>query len=85
MLAESLMSSVDEEGFDVRWIDQIFDHRRKDTTLSASEGFVMIRTSRKPVITTKGWDLQVKWKDGLVDWLPLSQVKEASLGIFSCS
>ena len=31
----------------------------------------------EPVITTKGWDIQIKWKDSSYDWLPLSQVKEA--------
>ena len=45
--------------------------------LSTSEGFVTTGTTSKPVITTKGWDLQVQWKDGSVDWLLLSQVKEA--------
>ena len=71
------MSNVDEEGFDIGWIDEIIDHRRKDTVLSTPEGFVTTGTTTKPVITTKGWDLQVRWKDGSVDWLPLSQVKES--------
>ena len=53
------MSNVDEEGYDIGWIDEIIDHWRKDTVLSTSEGFVMTGTSSKPVITTKGWDLQV--------------------------
>ena len=68
------MSNVDQEGYDVEWIDKIIDHRKKDTT---SEGFVMSRTTSKLVNTTKGWDLQICWKDGSIDWLPLSQVKEA--------
>ena len=71
------MSNVDEEGYDVGWIDEIIDHRKKDTALSTSEGFVMTGTTSKLVVTTKGWDLQIRWRDGSVDWLPLSQVKEA--------
>ena len=74
---ESLLSNVDEERYDIGWIKEIVDHRKKDSALSASEGFVTSGTSQKPVITTKGWDFQVRWKDGSMDWLPLSQVKEA--------
>ena len=59
VIAESLMSNVNEEGYNVGWIDEIIDHRRKDTALSTSEGFVITSTTSKPVITTKGWDLQV--------------------------
>ena len=77
VIVESLMSNVDEEGYDIGWIDEIIDHQRKDTALSTSEVFVTTGTTSKPVVTTKGWDLQVKWKDRLVDWLPLSQVKES--------
>ena len=64
------MSNVDEDGYNVGCIDKIVDHQRKDTVLSTSEGFVMTGTSSKPVITTKGWDLQVHWKDRSVYWLP---------------
>ena len=53
------------------------DHHKNHTALNASEGYVTSGTTSKPVITTKGWDLQVRWKDGSVDWLPLTQVKEA--------
>ena len=77
VIAESLMSNVDKEGYNIGWIDEVIDHRKKDTALSPSEGFVTTGTVSKPVVTTKGWDLQVRWKDGSVDWLPLSQVKEA--------
>ena len=77
VIAESLMSNVDDEGYDVGWIDKIVDHRKRDTALSTSEGFVISGTTKKPVITTKGWDIQVKWKDGSIDWLPLTQVKES--------
>lgn len=28
------------------------------------------------IVTTKGWDIQLQWKDGSTNWLPLSEVKE---------
>ena len=60
VIAESPMSNVDKEGYNVGWIDKIVDLRHKDTALSASEGFVTTGTTQKPVITTKGWDIQIK-------------------------
>ena len=71
-----MLSNVDEEGYDVGWIEEIIYHRKNENALSVSEGFVTSGTTQKLVITTKGWDFQVRWKDGSVDWLPLSQVKE---------
>ena len=76
VIAESLMGNIDDQGYDVGWIDEILDHRKRDTALLASEGYVMSGTKKKPVITTKGWEIQVQWKDGSVDWFPLSQGKE---------
>ena len=29
-----------------------------------------------PVITTKGWDVKVKWIDQSIDWVPLHLIKE---------
>jgi hypothetical protein len=30
-------------------------------------------------MTTKGWKLLVEWKDGMMDWLPLKDLKESCL------
>ena len=75
VIAESLMSNVDDDGFDLGLVDEIVDHQMNNTAISVSEGFT---DSGKPVITTKGWKLRVKWTDGSMDWLPLSQVKNSN-------
>jgi hypothetical protein len=49
-----------------------------DKAISIASGFVDSGSTTKPVITTKGWDLKICWKDGSYDWLPLSQIKEAN-------
>ena len=77
VIAESLLSNVDKERFDIGWIDEVVDHWKRDSALSTLESSVTTETTTKAVITTKGWDIQLKWKDGSVDWMPLSQVKEA--------
>ena len=72
------MSNVDEEGFNTGLLEEIVDHQRKESAIGISDGFVMSGSVKKPVITTKGWNLKVKWKDGSYDWIPLSQLKEAN-------
>ena len=78
VIAESLLSNVDDDGFDLGLVDEIIDHRRGEMALSTSEGFVQSGTTSKPVITTKGWDIKVKWTDGSSDWLTLSEVKNGN-------
>ena len=48
-------------------VDEVIDHRKNHMALSTSEGFVTSGTESKPVITTKGWDIQVRWRDRSVD------------------
>jgi hypothetical protein len=62
-IAESIYEQVDSDGHSQLMLDEIIDHRRlgdavlKDDTLNSSG---------KQRITTKGWKLQVRWKDGSV-------------------
>ena len=77
-IAESLYSQVDEEGYSTGTISEICDHRKSDKAIPVSRGFVTSGNTQKPIITTKGWDLKIRWKDGSYDWLPLSQIKEAN-------
>ena len=72
IIAESLYSNVDEEGFDVGILDEIVDHQKSEAAIPVARGY------NKPVITTKGWKIKVKWKDGYHDWLTLSQVKNSN-------
>jgi hypothetical protein len=78
IIIESLYSQVDTEGYDTGILDEIVGHRKRSTAISIADGFTVINNRSTPKITTKGWDVQVKWKDGSTDWLPLSQVKESN-------
>ena len=74
VIAESLYGQVDDEGFDIGILDEIVDHSKSDTAVPMKEGFV----NNKPVITTKGWKVKVRWKDGSHDWFPLSHIKNSN-------
>ena len=30
------------------------------------------------MITTKGWDVKVLWKDKFTNWIPLAEIKESN-------
>ena len=77
-IAEALYSQVDEDGHNTGVMHEICDHRKSDKAVHISDGHITTGSTPKPVITTKGWELQIKWKDGSYDWLPLSQLKEAN-------
>ena len=46
-------------------MDDIIDHQKNTEAIEKKDGWT--RTQRgisKRVITTKGWDLKIQWKDG---------------------
>lgn len=78
IIAESMISNVDEEGRHFQLLNEIMDHKRDGTAIRQSNGFIISSNgNRTPKRTTKGWTLLVEWKDGSVDWVPLVDLKEA--------
>ena len=80
VILENLISQTDQDGFDVGLLDEIVDFRRDDKLAVPKEhGFITSYNGQsKPVITTKGWDVLVKWKDQSLNWIPLSLAKESN-------
>jgi hypothetical protein len=57
---------------------EISDHRRDNTAIPASDGWITMpngRNVRKR--TTRGWQLLVEWKEGGSDWIDLKDIKES--------
>ena len=79
VLAENLISSTDSEGWDTGLFDEIIDMQcDKSIAIPKDKGTFITETgNERPVITTKGWDVLIKWQDGSTNWLPLHEVKEA--------
>ena len=68
-IAEALYDQLDEDGYNTGLVQEICDHQRSECAVGMAEGYAGEGSKRKPVITTKGWKLQVKWTDGSFDWL----------------
>ena len=72
IIAENIMSQVDEQGHKQMMIDEIVDHRKSNEAISkggVTEGIDM------KICTTKGWKLCVQWKDGSSSWVTLKDMK----------
>ena len=78
-IAEHLYSQVDEEGNQFHIFREIVSHRKRKGAVDKADQFrVDSSGNRKKKKTTKGWDLEVEWKDGTTSWLPLTELKETN-------
>lgn len=77
VIAESLFSECDADGFNTAILDEIVDIRKDDNiAIPIEEGYATnTNGQKKPVITTKGWDIKVRWTDGTHDWIPLTEIR----------
>lgn len=79
VIAENLFAQVDAEGRQYMILDEITDHRKDATAIEKDDGWITLRSGRKArKTTTKGWKLQVSWKNGTSDWIPLKDLKESN-------
>jgi len=72
LIIENIFQQVDEEGRQHLLFQEIMDHRKDHTALPFTPENI------HKAKTTKGWFLQVLWKDGTSTWEPLRDMKEAN-------
>ena len=79
VIMESLYEQVDDDGNNSMLLTGICDHRFDSSAISKEHGWVILPNGiRKRRVTTKGWELLVKWSDDSESWLPLSLLKESN-------
>ena len=79
IIAENMMSQVDSEGHHYQLLAEISDHKSNQLAIKRSNGFIKSRNGNSHTkITTRGWKLQVEWKDGSVSWIPLKDLKASN-------
>ena len=78
VIAENLFAQVDTEGRQYMLMKEISDHRKDETAVATSDGWITMQNGRQArKRTTRGWQLLVEWKEGGSDWIPLKDLKES--------
>ena len=71
------MEQTDQDGWYLEEINSSLSD--PDVAINNDEdSFDTIGGRRKPIVPTKGWDVQVRWKDGSSDRVPMSLVKKSN-------
>jgi hypothetical protein len=80
VIAENIYSQVDDEGRNFSLLKEIGDHRKDDKVALAKEESYTISANGNhvPKRTTKGWQLQIEWKDGTTEWTSLKRLKDSN-------
>ena len=79
IIAENLIAQTNNDGWDTGIFDEIISTRR-DPNIAIPMGEhanTDINGRETPIITTKGWEVLIKWKDQSTSWVPLSTIKES--------
>ena len=77
ILAENILSQVDEDGHKQLLFEEIIDHRSNSDAIKCEDGHVTnpINGYKHKKRTTKGWDLCVQWKGGNTSWVAFKDMK----------
>ena len=77
VIAQSIYDSADEDGYRHQLLDEIIGHRRSKEAVDKSNEYVISNNEQKKRrVTTKGWEIEVQWEDGLHS-VPMIDVKES--------
>ena len=81
ILAENILSQVDEDGHKQLLFEEIIDHRSNSDTFKCEDGHVTnpINCYKYKKRTTKGCDLFVQWKGDHSSWVALKDMKHRFL------
>ena len=78
LIAENIYSQVDDEGRSFVLLSEIVDHRKEPTAIAIEDAYITLKSGQRRLKpTTKGWKLEVAWKDGSTSWVLLKDLKES--------
>ena len=79
VLIENIMNSADNNDQTPMFMDEIVRYRYNKDAIPRDNGWYLTpQGARKRIITTKGCDINVSWKDGTTSWVPLKDMKESN-------
>ena len=78
-IIENIYDNSDQQGYQSGYLEDIVGHRKTEDAIPVEEGFVVTKNGQhKPKITTKGWELCVRWRDQTTSWVSLASLKESN-------
>ena len=77
VIAESMIAQCDENGYDVKLMEAIIDHKSDGNAVSDADRYFYNRGRQYHKKTTAGWKLCVQWKGGSTSWETLADLKES--------
>ena len=73
IIAENILSQVDDNGNRQMMMEEIMDHRKTSEAMNNNDpNYVPGKTK-----TTKGWEICILWKDTSFTWVPMKDLKHA--------
>ena len=79
IISENLWNQVDDDGYNYDLMHEIVGHRKDNTAVSIDDGyFITSSGAKRRVITTKGWQLNVRWENGETSWIALKDIKASN-------
>ena len=73
IIAENILSQVDEQGHRQLMMDEIMDHRKTSDAIKKDDSLYIPHKTK----TTKGWEICVFWKDTSFTWVAMKDIKHA--------
>ena len=78
IIAQNIYESSDDDGYRYQLMEEIIGHRKSKDAVSKEEGYITGKNGQKKKrITSKGWEIQVQWKDRCRTWVPMIDIKES--------
>ena len=79
VVAENVYAQIDSEGNEYALMKEIVDHRHNNLAVPVSDGYKYLPNGNTvPKQTTRGWQLNVEWKDGSSSWVNLKDLKDSN-------
>ena len=79
MIAENIITQVDNEGYVYDMIEAIVDWKKDESkAVPMSDKYVHTKSGQRCLhYTTVGWKVLVRWKGGAESWIDLKDMKES--------
>ena len=78
VIAEHMYSQVDSEGHHFMIMDEIVDHEKDRSAVTADAQCITVNGRQHSHKTTKGWKFCIQWIDGSTSWEALKDLKESN-------